>query len=150
MSLFDLGRALRGALGGQGSDSSALIGHVLEALGKGGQPGDKSVRPGDKSGPQDGLTGLVHSFQANGFGKIVESWISTGDNLPVSQAQISQVLGSGVMQRVCQATGMSPDTLSAKLTEILPMAVDKLTPNGKMPESGMLAQVLSLLKSRSA
>ena len=144
MSLFDqVGRALSGALGGQGSDSSALIGHVLEALGKGGQPGDKG-------GQQDGLAGLVNSFQANGFGKIVASWISTGDNLPVSQAQITQVLGSGAVQRVCQATGMSPDALSAKLTEILPMAVDKLTPNGKLPESGMLAQVLSLLKSRSA
>jgi len=143
MSLFDqVGRALSGALGAQGSDSSALIGHVLESLGKGSQPGDKD-------GPQDGLAGLVHSFQANGFGKIVESWISTGENLPISQTQITQVLGSGVMQRVCQATGMSPDALSAKLTEILPMAVDELTPNGKLPESGMLTQVLSLLKSRS-
>jgi len=144
MSLFDqVGRALSGALGGQGSDSSAVVGHLLEALGKGGQPDGKG-------GQQDGLSGLVQSFQANGFGKIVESWVSTGENLPVSQTQITQALGSGVMQRVCQATGMSPETLSAKLTEILPMAVDKLTPGGKMPEGGMLAQVVSLLKSRSA
>jgi uncharacterized protein YidB (DUF937 family) len=137
MSLFDqIGRALGGAVGGSGGDSSsALVGHLLETLGKGGQ--------------QDGLAGLVQSFQTNGLGKIAESWVGTGENLPVSQTQITQVLGQGVIQRVAQATGMSPETLSAKLTEVLPMVVDKLTPDGKMPDSGMLAQVLNLLKNKS-
>jgi len=137
MSLFDqVGRALGGMLGGEGGDSSAMVGHLLDALGKGGQ--------------QNGLAGLVETFQANGLGKIAESWVSTGENLPVSQSQLTQALGQGVIQRVAQATGMSPDALSAKLTEVLPMVVDKLTPDGKVPESGMLAQVLNLLKSRSA
>jgi len=135
MSIFDqIGRALSGALGGGGSDSSALVGHVLEAFGKGGQ--------------QDGLSGLVQAFQANGLGKIVESWVSTGANLPVSHGQITQVLAQDVIERLAQATGMTPETLSAKLTEILPVAVDKLTPDGKIPDSGMLAQVLNLLKSK--
>jgi len=138
MGFFDqvVGRALSGALGGAGSDSAALVGHVLEAFGQGGQP--------------NGLSGLLRAFHTNGLGQIVESWIGTGENLPVSRDQIAQVLGQGVIQQLARTTGMSAETLSATLTEILPMAVDKLTPDGKIPESGMLAQALDLLKPRSS
>ena len=70
-----------------------------------------------------------------------------GRKSPRSHGQITEVLGHGVIQHLAQATGISPEALSAKLTEILPVAVNKLTPDGKIPESGMLAQVLNLLKS---
>jgi uncharacterized protein YidB (DUF937 family) len=44
--------------------------------------------------------------------------------------------------------GLSPDAVSAKLAEVLPGAIDRLTPNGQLPEGGLLGQALSALRSR--
>jgi len=81
-----------------------------------------------------GLGGLLGSFQANGLGHLVESWISTGANLPVSAQQISQVIGSSKIAAMAQSAGLSPADVTSKLTEFLPMIVDKLTPHGVIPK----------------
>ncbi len=80
-----------------------------------------------------GIGGILSAFQGGGLGNLVESWISTGKNLPVSAQQIQQVLGSGKIAELAASAGLTPDVVKSKLTEFLPMIIDKLTPDGKIP-----------------
>lgn len=82
-----------------------------------------------------GLTGLVDSFKEKGLGDIVSSWISTGKNMPISPEQIQQGLGQERIQQFAEKTGMSSEAASSKLSVLLPDVVDKLTPEGKIPET---------------
>jgi uncharacterized protein YidB (DUF937 family) len=89
-----------------------------------------------------GLAGLVQSFQQRGLGGIVDSWVSTGQNLPISPDQLSQALGSDQLGALAQSLGVDQAELSSKLSGLLPDVVDKLTPNGQVPDSGDLGSLL--------
>jgi uncharacterized protein YidB (DUF937 family) len=80
-----------------------------------------------------GVSGLVAKFQEKGFGPIVQSWVSTGENKPIEPEQISQAVGPDFIGELAAKAGMTPEELKKKLAEILPTAVDKLTPEGKVP-----------------
>ncbi len=82
-----------------------------------------------------GLQGLASQFEKNGLGSIVQSWIGTGENKAINPQQIQQVLGMDSIKALAEKAGLSVDDLSAKLSEILPDAVDKLTPEGKILEA---------------
>jgi len=132
MSLFDqVSRTLGSALQGMDGEQAGLIGGVLDALGK---------------EHEGGLSALVQLFEKKGLGDVVSSWIGTGANLPISAGQIQEVLGSQWVQQLAQQMGLSPDAVTAKLAELLPKAVDQLTPDGKLPESGVFAGATNLLK----
>jgi len=130
MGLLD---SLTGSLLGGSGASPGVAKSLLDMLG-GAQGG--------------GLASLVQTFQQNGLGKIVESWIGTGENLPVSPGQIQQALGPKV-QELAQQHGMSGDSVSQALSQLLPKLVDHVTPNGQLPQSGdALAQSLSTLRAK--
>jgi len=94
-----------------------------------------------------GLAGLVQSFQQGGLAEIVNSWVATGQNLPVSGQQLASVLGSGPLQGMAAQLGLSPDQVAGSLADLLPQVVDQLTPNGQLPQGGdLLAQGMDLLK----
>jgi uncharacterized protein YidB (DUF937 family) len=98
-----------------------------------------------------GLQGLVQGFTQKGLGDIVSSWVSTGPNLPVSGGQIQNALGSDVINSLAQRAGVAPDMASSILAQVLPGIVDKLTPEGKVPESGnFFEQGLNILKGISS
>jgi uncharacterized protein YidB (DUF937 family) len=80
-----------------------------------------------------GLQGIVAQFQQQGLGPTIQSWVGTGENLPISPEQIRQALGSDTVQQLAAKLGIPPDQLAAKLSEVLPQAVDKMTPGGKLP-----------------
>lgn len=82
-----------------------------------------------------GLSALVDSFRGKGLGDIMSSWISTGKNLPISAEQIQNGLGQERINQFAEKTGMSLDAAKSKLAELLPDIVDKLTPEGKIPEA---------------
>lgn len=82
---------------------------------------------------QGGLSGLVDQFQKAGLGETMNSWISTGNNLPISTEQLSQVLGGARLQDLAQQAGMSSTDLGEGLSRLLPQAVDRLTPQGELP-----------------
>ncbi len=93
-----------------------------------------------------GLQGLVHNFTQKGLGDIVSSWVSTGSNLPVSGDQLQSALGSDAVNSLAQRAGVAPDMASSLLAQVLPGIVDKLTPEGRIPESGnLLEQGLNIL-----
>ena len=95
-----------------------------------------------------GLEGLVRSFQDRGLGGIVDSWVSTGKNLPISADQVAQGLGSDQLASLASKLGMSQGDVSSQLAQLLPDVVDKLTPNGQVPDSGSLVDLLGSLTKR--
>ena len=95
-----------------------------------------------------GLAGLVQKFQAGGLGDIVQSWVSTGQNLPISPEQIQGALGGGQLQRLASQLGLDAGPLSGQLAQVLPEVVDKLTPSGRIPQGDLMAQGLDRLKDK--
>jgi uncharacterized protein YidB (DUF937 family) len=95
-----------------------------------------------------GLQGLVQSFHDKGLGGIVSSWVSTGQNQPISGDQIHQALGSDRVKQLAAAAGISPDLAGSSIAQLLPTIVDKLTPSGQVPEhSSVMDMVGGLLSS---
>jgi uncharacterized protein YidB (DUF937 family) len=89
-----------------------------------------------------GIAGLQKMFQDKGLGGIVSSWISTGQNLPVSADQLQSVLHGGALQNMASQSGMDMSQLTSVFSQLLPNVVDKLTPNGQVPDSGALSQMM--------
>lgn len=84
---------------------------------------------------QGGLGAVVQKFEQQGMGGIVQSWIGTGANHPVSAAQLQQVLGSDLVQQLASKLGIAGPELLTKLAQVLPEAVDKMTPDGVIPKA---------------
>jgi len=80
-----------------------------------------------------GVQGIVTQFEREGLGPTVRSWISTGANQTMSADQVHQVFGSDVIGQLAAKAGMSPQDLANKLAQVLPTAIDKLTPSGQIP-----------------
>jgi uncharacterized protein YidB (DUF937 family) len=85
-----------------------------------------------------GLGGLLNQFQQSGLGDVVKSWIGPGQNQPISPNQLGSALGPQIIKALAQKTGMSEQEITAHLSQILPNAVDRLTPNGRMPTQAEL------------
>ena len=130
MSLFsEAFSALAGAAqGGQGS----LAQEALSLIDN--QPG--------------GLSGLLQQFESNGLGSVVQSWVGSGANLPVSGDDIQQVLGSDVVQQVADRLGIDPSEAASGLSQVLPHLVDHLTPGGQVPGDDPLSEGLGALRSK--
>ncbi len=95
-----------------------------------------------------GLSGLVESFRKNGLEGMISSWIGTGENRAVSPEQVQQALGEAKVQQVAQSVGISSQEASSGLAALLPQLIDKLTPDGKLPEAGLVDQALAALKNK--
>ena len=80
-----------------------------------------------------GVGGIVSQLQSQGLGDTVKSWVSTGPNQPVSGDALNQALGSESVASLAARFGMSPAELSEKLAQVLPQAVDHMTPGGQVP-----------------
>lgn len=82
-----------------------------------------------------GVQGVVNQLQTNGLGPTVRSWVSDGANAPVSAGDIHQAFGQQTMSEFAAKAGMTPDELAEKLAQVLPHAVDTLTPEGVVPKT---------------
>ena len=81
-----------------------------------------------------GLQGVVSEFEKNGLGPTVKSWVGTGPNEPISPEDLHKALGPDLLQTLSEKSGLSVQDLAQKLAQILPQAVDKLTPGGSIPK----------------
>jgi len=99
---------------------------------------------------EGGLDGLLQKFNAAGLGDTVQSWVGSGQNLPISADTVHQVLGSDMMQQLAARTGLPLDQVSSMIAEHLPHVVDGLTPNGQVDAGGtdMVSAGEALLKNR--
>lgn len=82
-----------------------------------------------------GLSALVQKFESQGMGHIVQSWISNGPNQAITADQLHQVLGSDAVTQLAAKFGLNPQDVVQKLSQILPDAVNKMTPDGVVPKS---------------
>jgi uncharacterized protein YidB (DUF937 family) len=77
-----------------------------------------------------GVQGVVSEFEKNGLGATVTSWVGTGPNHPISPDEVQRVLGPDLLRQLSEKSGLSVPDLTQKLAQVLPQAVDKLTPEG--------------------
>lgn len=125
---------LGGLFGGQGG-----LGDLLGGLTTGG------ILSG-------GLGDLLKTFQHNGHGGKAETWVQTGPNAPIDGSQLSEALGTDVLDELTAKTGLSREELIERLTRDLPKAVDDLTPEGRVPseEDDFLRSASALSNGRTA
>jgi uncharacterized protein YidB (DUF937 family) len=120
-----MGAMTGGGQGGQGGGGDLLmrvIGSLLQGQGGGSAGG--------------GLGGLLQQLQQGGLGDAVQSWVGTGENLPVSSDQLLAALGGDRVSELAQQAGMSQGDLMGQLSHYLPQVIDQLTPQGEVPSGG--------------
>ncbi|MET4577128.1 YidB family protein [Ottowia thiooxydans] len=157
-----LGDLLGGILGGagQGAGGQGGLGNVLGDLLGGGQPqsqqqsapGGFNINPAliaallpilmnmlsnSNSGNGGGLGGLLNKFTQAGHGDVANSWIGTGQNIPVTGAQVSDVFGQGTIGDIASKLGVDGNTAAGGIAAILPELIDRLTPQGQAPAGGL-------------
>lgn len=128
-----------------------ILDNITNALGgkSDGSPEEKNIIDSAmdlfKSG---GLNNMLKSFENNGLGNIISSWIGKGENLPVSGDQIKKTVDSSFIQDIAKKLGLSEEKASQKIADVLPGLVDKLTPDGKIPEGNILQEGIDFLKKK--
>jgi uncharacterized protein YidB (DUF937 family) len=80
-----------------------------------------------------GLRDLVERFKQNGHGQAADSWVKPGPNQQLAPNQLEQAIGPDVLNTLSERTGLSREELLSRLTRELPAAVDKFTPDGRLP-----------------
>jgi uncharacterized protein YidB (DUF937 family) len=153
---------LGGLLGGKGGG----LGDVGDILGQltGGQGGSTS---GSQAGPGGGAGGLIGAllpvlagvlangglgkildgFQQQGLTAQADSWVSAGDNEPVSRSDVENVLGSDEIAQIAAQLGVSPEQAADALAEVLPQVVDKVSPDGQLPPQADLDSLFETINA---
>ena len=134
MGLFDgvagavLGKVLGG---GQAGDQGGLTAIALELFNQNG-----------------GIGGILDKFKAGGLGDAAASWVSLGENLPVSADQVASVFGNSAIADLAAKFGISPDVLTSQIAQHLPEVINKVTPSGTVSEESgnLLTSILGMLK----
>jgi uncharacterized protein YidB (DUF937 family) len=96
----------------------------------------------DAGGVLGGLGGLLNKLQQGGLGDQTNSWVGSGQNQPVSPGQLSQALGPNIIKTLSQMTGVSEDELTKQLSQGIPVIVNTLTPNGRLPTVAELSKFM--------
>lgn len=100
------------------------------------------------SSQSGGISGLLQQFNSKGLGNIVTSWISTGQNLPITGAQVQSGLGDEQINAIAAKAGVSSEAAKSGLAQILPLIVDRLTPNGEVPQSDLMSKGMDLFRGK--
>jgi uncharacterized protein YidB (DUF937 family) len=116
MGLMDILGEVAGTVGKQKGASQGMLDGVMNLL-KGG-----------------GLSSILGILKNSGLEDIVQSWISTGQNKPISVEQIKKALGNEKLQELAASAGIPVEQSSKFLKEMLPDIIDKLSPDGKLPK----------------
>jgi uncharacterized protein YidB (DUF937 family) len=126
-----LGGAGKAAPAGSGQGGlGGLLGQLSSSLGGASAGGILS----------GGLGELVDRFKQAGHSETAESWVGTGPNKPVTPPQLEQAVGPDVLEQLSKQTGLSRQELLARLSRELPNAVDKYTPEGRIPTEADLSR----------
>jgi uncharacterized protein YidB (DUF937 family) len=131
MSLLDqvLGSVLGGDGGSDGAATPAHASGLAEAV--------MSMLNDPRTG---GLDGLVRQFQQSGLADVVASWVGTGQNQGISPGDLTRALGADRVGQLARQANLSDGPGSSILAQLLPVLVDRRTPQGRVPEQGQLGQ----------
>lgn len=131
-----------GALLASGVLTRGISGQTASA-GQTGSPGSQpATDTNDAGGLLGGLGGLLSKLQQGGLGDQTNSWVGSGQNQPVSPGQLGQALGPNVIKTLSQMTGVSEDDLTKQLSQGIPVVVNTLTPNGRLPTVAELSKFM--------
>ena len=133
-----LGDILGSLTGGQRPPGSAV--DPGSAGGLGGLLGGLFGGGGGGAGLSGGLGDLITSITGNGHGEVANSWVQSGPNKELDASQLEQALGGDTIADLASKTGLSREELLSRLKSVLPTAVDKLTPQGRLPTESETAQ----------
>jgi uncharacterized protein YidB (DUF937 family) len=95
------------------------------------------------------LSALVGNFQSAGLGHLVETWIGKGANHAVTGEEVKSAVGSDAISGIAAELGVSDEEAATKVAGLLPQLVDKLTPDGSVPDEQELAKRLRRLLKAS-
>lgn len=84
---------------------------------------------------QGGIGELLEKFNQNGYGDAARSWVSAGPNKDLLPPQLREAIGPDVLDKLEKETGLSQEEILARLSRELPQAIDKYTPEGRLPTS---------------
>ena len=139
--------ASRGVGAGQtGGGLGGLLGQVLG--GRGGRGGLGDMIGGALGGAPGGLGGLLGQMERAGFGEQARSWVGRGQNMPISPEALGQVFGQDGIDEIARRAGLTPQEASDGLSELLPEVVDRVTPDGQVPDADQLLQSVDDLGRR--
>jgi uncharacterized protein YidB (DUF937 family) len=119
-----------------------LLDSIMGMLGKSG--GGKDVMSQlagmltGKGGDGLGLERLLEQFKGAGLGDKADSWVGTGENQPLTPDEVKKAIGDDRLATMSKQTGQSVGSLTTDLSKMIPAAVNKLTPDGKVPDPGDL------------
>jgi uncharacterized protein YidB (DUF937 family) len=121
MGIFDKIESAVGSSGGEGNmnqqQHESLMQHAMQMFGS-----------------NQALSGLLGNAQSHGLGGIVQSWISKGENQPIQPNQVENLVGQERLQQLASRAGIPSSIAGIVLSRILPTVVDRLTPQGHIPE----------------
>ncbi|MDX8493770.1 YidB family protein [Mesorhizobium sp. VK22B] len=90
-----------------------------------------------------GLGGLLDKLKDAGHGGVADSWVGTGQNQPINSNDLGAAIGPQVIREIAQRTGLNEQELLQQLSTALPGIVDKLTPNGQIPQHHQVASAFN-------
>jgi uncharacterized protein YidB (DUF937 family) len=99
-------------------------------------------QPQQSGGLLGGLGGLLDRLTNAGHGEAVASWVGPGQNAPIQPDKLGSALGQTTVSELARSAGMSEQELLAHLSRVLPGVVDKLTPNGRVPNEAEIQAAL--------
>ena len=124
----------------------ALLASGVLTKGGAGQTASAGSQPAtdtnDAGGLLGGLGGLLNKMEQGGLGDQTKSWVGSGQNQQVSPSQLGQALGPNIIKTLSQLTGVSEDELTKQLSQGIPVIVNTLTPNGRVPTVAELSQMM--------
>lgn len=91
-----------------------------------------------------GVSGIVQKFKDKGFAEAATSWVGTGENVNIGPAEVMKVLGSESVQELAKKVGLDSEATAGLIGNLLPMVIDKLSPDGKEPSGDITSQLSSL------
>lgn len=89
------------------------------------------------------LAGVLDKLKLGGLDDAVMSWIGKGENKAASAEQIKAALGSDEIAGVAEKLGVSQEEAADKVAKVLPSIIDKLTPDGLVPDPDAVASKLT-------
>jgi len=90
-----------------------------------------------------GLGGLLDKLKDAGHGNVADSWVGTGQNKSINANDLGTALGPQIIREIAQRTGMDEQELLKQLSTALPGVIDKLTPNGQVPQQYQVASAFN-------
>ena len=148
--------------GGRGAPRGGL-GDLLNQMGGGGAPSGSAGAGSGMGGAllgglvmialqmlqrNGGLGGVLGRMKEQGYGREADSWVGTGENVPISADVLSQILGRDVIDQSARAMGISPDEAAGGLAQVFPEIVNEITPNGRVDPGSddIVAKAMEILQ----